>query len=61
MISLRPCACGPEEWVRIQRSFWMRLFRARRLYYCERCKSKLFMRKSAVLALRTQAQVRMPG
>lgn len=61
MISFRPCACGSEDLVRLQRALWMRLFRTRRLYYCERCRSKLFIRKSEVLAQSTRPSVKVGG
>jgi hypothetical protein len=57
MISLDPCACGADELVRIKRALWMRLFRARRLYYCERCRSKQFIRKLAPKSTRSLTMI----
>lgn len=38
MVRFIYCGCGHEHLFRMQRSWWMRLFGARRLYLCTHCK-----------------------
>lgn len=39
------CTCGSNYYVRIPRSWWMRLLAGRRLHYgCEGCGTTLFIR-----------------
>jgi hypothetical protein len=41
------CNCGVERLVRLDRSFWMRLWPGRRHYYCVACQShELLSRRS---------------
>jgi hypothetical protein len=47
MVRLAPCGCGTEYLVRIERAWWMRAFGWRRLYFCTRCRARLFIRKPA--------------
>lgn len=47
MVRLAPCGCGAEYLVRIERAWWMRAFAWRRLYFCTRCRARLFIRKPA--------------
>lgn len=42
---LTPCGCELRQYDRVQRAFWMRLFRYRRLYQCSGCGQLLFLRK----------------
>lgn len=45
MLRLVPCGCGADYLVRIERSWWMRVFAWRRLYFCTQCRSRLLIRK----------------
>jgi hypothetical protein len=42
---LTACSCGTEHLERIPRSWWMRVFTARRHYQCSRCKTTMFVPK----------------
>ncbi len=42
------CECDWGDLSRIPRSWWMRLFWSRRLYFCTACKSRLLARRSAI-------------
>lgn len=43
MMRLKTCDCGPAFLIRINGSWWMRLMTTRRLYYCARCDTELFL------------------
>lgn len=43
MVRLKRCDCGPAFLTRMNRSWWMRLLTSRRLYYCAKCDTELFI------------------
>ena len=43
MVRLERCGCGPSFVVRVKRAWWMRIIPRRRLYYCGRCDTKMFV------------------
>jgi len=47
MLKFGPCGCGPEFLVRIERTWWMRVFTWKRLYFCTQCRRRLFMARPA--------------
>ena len=59
MVHLRPCACPPQQMLRVHRSLWMRmLFPARVLYECSSCGGRFLasVADQADLGLRAQAE-----
>jgi hypothetical protein len=56
---LTPCSCGVEHLERIPRSWWMRVFTARRHYQCSRCKATMFVPR--VLASRPAETTPQPS
>ena len=45
MLRLTGCGCGTGQLVRINRSFWMKLWPRRRLYYCAKCGTRQWLRR----------------
>ena len=61
MLKLSPCGCGPEFLVRIERSWWMRVFTWKRLYFCTQCRRRLFIaRPRGAVPLGTRPQALAP-
>ena len=50
MLKLSSCGCGPEFLVRIERSWWMRIFTWKRLYFCTQCRRRLFIARPRTAA-----------
>jgi hypothetical protein len=50
MLKLSPCGCGAEFLVRIERSWWMRVFTWKRLYFCTQCRRRLFIARPRTAA-----------
>ena len=42
------CECDWGDLSRIPRSWWMRLFKSRRLYFCTGCQSRLFAHRNSI-------------
>lgn len=51
MVKVTLCECGPAYLLRTNRSWWMRLIRSRRLYYCARCDLEMFLTRDALRSL----------
>lgn len=45
MLRFTTCGCGVRHLVRIDRSWWMKLFARRRLYVCAVCHERQFLRR----------------
>jgi hypothetical protein len=54
MVRLKTCDCGPAFLIRTNRSWWMRWIPSRRLYYCARCDSEMFLTREALGNFATQ-------
>lgn len=39
----RTCGCASVHLVRLERSWWMRLWRGKRLYFCTLCRAKFLI------------------
>lgn len=50
MVRLTTCDCGPAFLIRANRSGWMRLISSRRLYYCARCDTEMFVTRKHMVA-----------
>lgn len=47
-LRLDQCGCQLPSFGRIPRSWWMRVFRSRRLYVCTGCNARVFARQREV-------------
>lgn len=47
-VLLNKCDCDWGHLSRIPRTWWMRLFRSRRLYFCSGCKSHVFAHRGTI-------------
>ncbi len=49
MPRFRPCGCASRCLVRVERSWWMRLWWGKRLYFCTVCRSKFLIARQPSL------------
>jgi hypothetical protein len=62
-MKLKPCSCGFEHYVRVHRSWWMRLVggRTRWLYECARCGARMLLPVGWIAAEGAQRRVAPPA